>query len=135
MTRRIVIADDEVHIRRAAEFKLKRTFEVRCAEDGQEAWELLQVERPDVLVTDLQMPHMNGIELIQHVRNHDTLHDLPVILLTAKGFELSQDEVFERLKVFRLVAKPFSPRELSKLVQLAIDDYDESQTACTTSEV
>jgi CheY-like chemotaxis protein len=123
MSYRIVIADDEVHIRRAAEFKLKREFDVRSAEDGQEAWELILEERPDALVTDLQMPRMDGLELISRIRSHETLHDLPIILLTAKGFELSQDEVFERLKVFRLIAKPFSPRELCKLVQLAIDEH------------
>ena len=135
MTHRIVIADDEVHIRRAAEFKLKRKFDVRCAEDGQEAWELVQEERPDALVTDLQMPQMDGIELIELVRNHETLHDLPVILLTAKGFELSQDDVFDRLQVFALIAKPFSPRELCKLVQAAIDDYQQQQASFEPSQV
>ena len=135
MTYQIVIADDEVHIRRAAEFKLKREFEVRCAEDGQEAWELILETRPDALVTDLQMPRMDGIALIQHVRNHDTLHDLPIILLTAKGFELSRDEAFRRLKVFELVAKPFSPRELCKLVKSAVEEYHKPQPSLLTSQV
>ena len=132
MTYHVVIADDELHIRRAAEFKLKRNFEVACADDGQAAWELIQSRRPDVLVTDLQMPHMNGIQLIEAVRADEELFDLPVILLTAKGFELSKDEVLDRLKVFELVSKPFSPRELCKKVQMAIEDY-EIQCATTPS--
>ncbi len=123
MTQHILLVDDELHIRRAAEFKLKRQFNVACAEDGQEAWEMILEHRPDVLVTDLQMPRMNGIELIEHVRANEATADLPVILLTAKGFELQHDEVFLRLKVFQLVSKPFSPRELCKLVQMAIEDY------------
>ncbi|MDA1053041.1 MAG: response regulator [Planctomycetota bacterium] len=135
MTRRILVADDELHIRRAAEFKLKRTFEVVCAEDGQEAWEMIQADRPAVLVTDLQMPRMTGLELIEHVRANETTADLPVILLTAKGFELAHDEVFETLKVFQLVSKPFSPRELCKLVQMAIEDYESRQAALARPHV
>lgn len=127
MTYHVVVADDELHIRRAAEFKLKRVFDVACADDGQEAWELVQDRRPHVLVTDLQMPRMSGIELIEAIRAHETLNDLPIILLTAKGFELSQDEAFGRLKVFELVPKPFSPRELCKTVQMAIEDYQKQQ--------
>ncbi len=135
MTHRILIADDELHIRRAAEFKLKRVFDVYCVEDGQEAWEEIQECRPDVLVTDLQMPRMNGLELIEQVRSNEDTADLPVILLTAKGFELSQDVVFESLRVFQLVSKPFSPRELCKSVQMAIEDFESRQQVLAASEV
>ena len=124
MSHRILIADDELHIRRAAEFKLKRVFDVTCVDDGQEAWEEILESRPDVLVTDLQMPLMNGLELIERVRSNESTADLPVILLTAKGFELSRDEVFESLRVFELVSKPFSPRELCKSVQMAIEEFE-----------
>jgi CheY-like chemotaxis protein len=135
MSHRILLVDDELHIRRAAEFKLKREFEVSCAEDGQEAWEMIQQDCPDALVTDLQMPRMNGFELIQHVRATAATADLPVILLTAKGFELARDEVFNTLKVFRLLSKPFSPRELCKLVQMAIESHDSTQVALVKSQV
>ena len=135
MTHRIVLVDDELHIRRAAEFKLKREFEVSCAEDGQEAWEMILENRPDILVTDVQMPHMNGLELIEHVRGNETTADLPVILLTAKGFELAHDELVDTLNIFRLMSKPFSPRELCKLVHAAIEDYESRQAAFATSQV
>lgn len=135
MTHRILIADDELHIRRAAEFKLKRVFDVTCVDDGQEAWEEILENRPDVLVTDLQMPRMNGLELIEQVRSNAATADLPVILLTAKGFELSKDEVFESLRVFQLVSKPFSPRELCKSVQMAIEDYESRQLAYAEVQV
>ncbi|MCA9119012.1 MAG: response regulator [Planctomycetaceae bacterium] len=134
MSFRILLADDELHIRRAAEFKLKREYEVLCAEDGQEAWEMILEDRPDVLVTDLQMPRMTGIELIEHIRANEATADLPVILLTAKGFELAHDEVFETLNVFRLVSKPFSPRELCKLVQMSLEDYQSRQEVYASSQ-
>ncbi len=135
MSHRIVLADDELHIRRAAEFKLKRDFEVLCAEDGQEAWELIQEGRPDLLITDLQMPRMNGLELIELVRGNALTADLPVILLTAKGFELEHDQCFKTLKIVRLVSKPFSPRELCKLAQSTIEGYESRQPDFATQQV
>ncbi|MBC8356501.1 MAG: response regulator [Planctomycetes bacterium] len=135
MTHKILLVDDELHIRRAAEFKLKRQFDVSCAEDGQEAWEMILEERPDVLVTDLQMPRMDGLELIERVRANEKTADLPVLLLTAKGFELAHDAVFETFGVFQLVSKPFSPRELCKLVQMAIEDHESRQAAFEATQV
>ena len=135
MNYRVLLTDDELHILRAAEFKLKRHFEVTCASDGQEAWELLQHYRPDVLITDLQMPRMSGIDLIERIRADARLADLPVILLTAKGYELSTDDAFKRLKVFELVAKPFSPRELCKLVQMALEERAHCRAECAAAPV
>lgn len=135
MSHRILLVDDELHIRRAAEFKLKREFEVSCAEDGQEAWEMILENRPDVLVTDLQIPRLNGVELIERIRANENTADLPVILLTAKGFELARDEVFNTLKVFQLVSKPFSPRELCKLVQMAIESHANQRAAFAHPQV
>jgi len=120
MTATVLLVDDELHIRRAAEFKLKRVFDVICAADGQQAWELIQESRPDFVVTDLQMPRMDGIELIHKIRGSEATADLPVILLTAKGFELSREEAFDSLNIVELISKPFSPRELCKTVQAAL---------------
>lgn len=117
MKRRVLLCDDEIHILRAAEFKLLRTgFDVTCASDGQEAWERIQIEPPDMLVTDFQMPRMSGLELIRHVRSVETTKSMPVVLLTAKGLELSRDLVRE-LSLSALLDKPFSPRELARLLQ------------------
>lgn len=115
---RLILCDDEVHILRAAEFKLTRAgFRVECAGDGQEAWEAIVRERPDLLVTDYQMPRLNGLELIERVRNEPALADLPIIMLTAKGLELSQSDLAERWNVRAVLGKPFSPRELLRTVE------------------
>jgi two-component system, OmpR family, alkaline phosphatase synthesis response regulator PhoP len=114
----VLLCDDEVHILRAAEFKIARAgFDVRCASDGQEAWEAICRERPDMLITDFQMPRLNGLELIARVRGNPATCDLPVVVLTAKGFEVSPQELAERLGVLAVLAKPFSPRELLRLVE------------------
>lgn len=121
MTAKILLCDDEVHIVRAAEFKLARAgYEVRCAADGQAAWETINGERPDLLITDLQMPRLGGLELIERLRQQPETHDLPVIVLTAKGFELKPQELAEKWGVLAVVGKPFSPRELLRLVESAL---------------
>jgi len=123
MNKRILICDDEIHILRAAEFKLKKAgYEVCIANDGQEAWEALQRQTPDVLITDCQMPRMNGLELVQKVREELHLHDLPIFMLTAKGFELSHEALAQKWNVLAVLAKPFSPRELLEKVQAVLEE-------------
>jgi two-component system, OmpR family, alkaline phosphatase synthesis response regulator PhoP len=123
MSAKVLLCDDEIHILRAAEFKLARGgFDVRCASDGQEAWEEIERERPDILVTDFQMPRLNGLELIERLRGRPDTRELPVIVLTAKGFELSPHELAGKWGVLAVLAKPFSPRELLRLVEQATSE-------------
>ena len=118
MPKRILLCDDEIHILRAAEFKLKRAgYDVRIAADGQEAWEAIQLQKPDVLITDCQMPRLDGFGLVQRVRENPETEDLPVLMLTAKGYELSQEELTDKWNVAAVIAKPFSPRELLRSVE------------------
>lgn len=115
---KVLIADDEMHILRAAEFKLKRSgFEVTCVEDGQEAWEAIQNERPDILITDFHMPRMDGLELCRTIRSHSETANLPIIMLTAKGYDLSGDDGTSGLNIAAVLAKPFSPRGLVQCIQ------------------
>jgi DNA-binding response OmpR family regulator len=129
MVPRVLLVDDELHILRAAEFKLKRQgYEVMCASDGEEAWERMCEVRPDVVVTDCQMPRLNGIELLERMRSHADFADVPVLMVTAKGYELSR----ENLGVFDIVPKPFSPRELCRRVQEALNQATR-QGSCTST--
>lgn len=117
MSKRVLLCDDEIHILRAAEFKLKKAgYDVEIAHDGQEAWEAIQVRRPDMLVTDFQMPRLDGFGLVRRLREDPATADLPVLMLTAKGYELSHEELAANWKVLAVLAKPFSPRELLQYV-------------------
>jgi two-component system, OmpR family, alkaline phosphatase synthesis response regulator PhoP len=117
MNKHVLLCDDEIHILRAAEFKLKKAgYEVRIASDGQEACEAIQQHEPDILITDCQMPRMDGLGLVQKVREDPLTADLPIFMLTAKGFELSHDELAAKWNVMAVIAKPFSPRELLQRV-------------------
>jgi len=121
MSKRVLLCDDEIHILRAAEFKLKKAgYDVRIAGDGQEAWEAIEQQKPDILVTDCQMPRLDGFGLVQRVRENPDTESLPVLMLTAKGFELSHDELAEKWNVIAVIAKPFSPRELLQKVNTVL---------------
>jgi two-component system, OmpR family, alkaline phosphatase synthesis response regulator PhoP len=123
MSKRIFLCDDEIHILRAAEFKLKKAgYEVCTAGNGQAAWEAIQRQKPDVLITDCQMPHLDGLGLIRKVREDPDLADLPIFMLTAKGFELSYEELAAKWNVMAVIAKPFSPRELLQRVESVLQE-------------
>ncbi|GAH89748.1 unnamed protein product [marine sediment metagenome] len=116
MAFKILVADDEAPIANVVAMKLRNAgLEVIVAMDGLEAYELAIAERPDFMITDLQMPGMNGLELCARLAA-ELEGGIPTILLTAKGFELSAESVRE-LPVRRIVTKPFSPRELLAQVQ------------------
>src|SRR5688572_21486211 len=100
MQPRILLCDDEIHILRAAQFKLSRAgYDVRYALDGEEAWEILADWQPDLLITDCQMPRLDGLGLVKRIRENLRLHELPVLMLTGKGFELSSSHLAETLHI------------------------------------
>jgi two-component system, OmpR family, alkaline phosphatase synthesis response regulator PhoP len=121
MTKHILLCDDEIHIVRAAEFKLKRAgYDVQIANDGEAAWEIIERNAPDMLITDCQMPRLDGFGLVQRVRDNPATAAMPIFMLTAKGFELSHEELAQKWNVAAVIAKPFSPRELLQRVDAAL---------------
>ena len=118
MSHRIVICDDEPHIIRAVQMKLtKAGFAVETAPDGMAALEAIQREQPELLISDCQMPRMGGIELARRLRAEPATGNLPIILLTAKGYEFDQDQIQRDLWLSHVMLKPFSPRELLGIVR------------------
>ena len=84
----VLIVDDSATVRQMLRRTLLRArYHVATAEHGAEAWNLLQVAQFDLLVSDVDMPEMNGIELVEHVRANSRLSHMPIILLSYKGRE------------------------------------------------
>jgi two-component system alkaline phosphatase synthesis response regulator PhoP len=120
MGNKVLIADDEIHIIHVVAIKLRNNgYEVIAANNGAEAYDLICSEHPDIVVTDYQMPLMTGVELIERLRSNDATRNLPVILLTARSFAISQEQQ-ESLGVTACLSKPFSPKELLKSIQDAL---------------
>lgn len=134
MSKKILLCDDELHILRAAEFKFSRAgYQVICASNGEEAWSIIEREVPDILVTDCQMPLLNGLDLARRIKDHPATNHLPVIMLSAKGFELSAEQLREEYGIMKLLCKPFSPRELFGLVENILEGTAETCTAHAVS--
>ena len=121
MSKRIVIADDEAHILRVMSMKLtKGGYEVLTAVDGEEALELCASEKPDLLITDYQMPMMSGLELCKRLRSNEQTRNIPAIMLTARGFDIEPAEMIAA-GITGVLAKPFSPREVLAKVNDLLD--------------
>jgi two-component system phosphate regulon response regulator PhoB len=117
MANKVLVADDEIHIIHVVAIKLRNNgYEVIAANNGAEAYDLACREKPDIVVTDYQMPLMTGIELITKLRGDERTKEIPVILLTARSFAVTQEQQ-ESLGVASCLSKPFSPKELLKTIQ------------------
>lgn len=124
MNHRIIVCDDDLHITRAVSMKLRRAgFDVEVCRDGRYGLEASERKRPDLVITDYQMPRLDGFGLIAGLRELPGLDEVPVILLTAKGYELDHEQIKAEFRVTEVLVKPFSPRELLSLVNsiLAIE--------------
>ena len=121
MSDHVLLCDDEPYILRAAEFKLRRAgLDIVTACDGEDGWQSIRRKMPSVVVTDLQMPRLDGLGLVARIRENEFTRELPVILLTAKGFELPHDQIREQWQLSAIMVKPFSPRELVSTVEQLI---------------
>jgi two-component system alkaline phosphatase synthesis response regulator PhoP len=115
--RKVLVADDEIHIVHVVAIKLRNNgFEVISAANGAEAFELACEEKPDIIVTDFQMPVMTGLQLVEKLRRSEATKDIPVIMLTARGFAV-EDGQKEDLQISELLSKPFSPKELLRSIE------------------
>lgn len=114
--KKVLVADDEIHIVQVVAMKLRNNgFDVITADNGTDAYRLCCEEKPDVIVTDHQMPGMTGVELVEKIRNTKGIENIPVIVLTARGFSIEQQ--YEKLSIVEYMNKPFSPKELLNRVE------------------
>lgn len=121
---KILVVDDEERIRRLLRMYLEReNFEIIEAENGREALDLALENDYDVIILDLMMPEMDGIEVCQELRKEKTT---PVIMLTAKGEESNRVQGFE-VGADDYIVKPFSPREVILRVKAILRRVTESR--------
>jgi len=115
--KKVLVVDDEIHIVHVVTIKLRNNgYDVVSASDGAEAYELACSEKPDIVVTDYQMPVMSGLELIEKLRATPQTADVPVIMLTARSFAVEEQQK-QQLKISKCLSKPFSPKELLRDIE------------------
>lgn len=109
---RILILDDESHITCVLHFKLRQAgAEVFSGCNGLEGLALAAEHHPDIVISDFQMPEMDGVEFCKTLAADDATRNLPVILLTARGHRISPADLADT-SVRALLPKPFSIRDL-----------------------
>lgn len=108
----ILVVDDEELIQELIKFNLeKEGYQVITAYDGSEVLGLVEEKRPDLVVLDIMLPAVNGLEVCKQLRLKPEFCDLPIIMLTAKGEEIDKVLGLE-IGADDYITKPFSPREL-----------------------
>ena len=118
MEPKILIVDDQAHIRLLLEQTLEDLeddgVELLIASDGEEALEVIRAERPSLVFLDVMMPKMNGFDVCHNVKHELGLHDVYIVMLTAKGQELDRQRGHE-VGADTYVTKPFDPDDLLEM--------------------
>ncbi len=116
--KKVLVAEDNVVLGDVIRFNLNRSgFTVTLARNGKEALRLASSQRFDILVTDYEMPGLDGEELCSRVRNELNLSEMRIVMCSAKGLELDREELKSRLCLEAILFKPFSIRELTTLLE------------------
>ena len=127
MRRRVLVVDDDTNLCLALRYRFEREkYDVEVATNGWEALEKIRAEPPDVIILDLAMPHMNGLELLNRLRDDPHLLSVPVIILTAVGLDLYRGGR-ERPEVTDLIMKPFTTKRLVSAVRKALEDSNQGE--------
>jgi chemosensory pili system protein ChpA (sensor histidine kinase/response regulator) len=112
----VLVVDDSLTVRRVTQRLLTREgFRVILAKDGIEALERLAEERPHVVLSDIEMPRMDGFDLARNIRGDARLSDLPIIMITSRIAQKHRDYAAE-LGVDHYLGKPYSEEDLLALI-------------------
>lgn len=126
---RVVLADDEHPIRLILSAKLREVgFDVVECRDGDEAYEAIAAEQPDILVTDFQMPLMSGLELATRLRSEPATCRLPILMLTARGHAIHESDL-AKTNIRAVLPKPFSAKLVIERVASILSDSSSAQAA------
>jgi chemosensory pili system protein ChpA (sensor histidine kinase/response regulator) len=117
----VLVVDDSITVRRVTQRLLKREgYRVALAIDGLQALERLQEEIPAVVLSDIEMPRMDGFDLARNIRGDERLRALPIIMITSRIAEKHREHARE-LGVDHYLGKPYSEDELMALVRSYCD--------------
>jgi CheY-like chemotaxis protein len=115
--KKILVVDDEAHIRRVIEIKLKkRGYQVITAKNGQEGFDIVQTQQPDVVISDINMPVMDGKTLCEKTNELKKERPFLTIMVTARILPEDREWV-DRMQDTLFLEKPFSPAEIMEHVE------------------
>jgi two-component system, chemotaxis family, chemotaxis protein CheY len=113
---KILIVEDTLDTRELLHYYFTNAgYSVSTAVDGQEGLYMVKTEKPDLIITDVSMPNMNGTEMIRHIRSDGEIAHIPILVFTAVSS--STEEELSRAGANRVFHKPFDFNELQKIVR------------------
>ncbi|MEX0771181.1 MAG: response regulator [Balneolaceae bacterium] len=123
----ILVVDDEQDILDLIEYNLRiEGFEVLKAENGQEGIQLVKDHKPDLILLDIMMPEMDGLEVCDRLRKDETVSRIPIIFLTARDDEKTEVEGLN-LGADDYITKPISTRKLLSRIKAVLRRYEEPE--------
>lgn len=118
---RIIVCDDEPHIVEGLRFLLRSPDrEIVVTYSGEDALKRLDEQRPELLIIDIMMPGMSGLDVVSTLRADPETKDLPIIIITAKG-QARDATMAQEIWNAMVVAKPFQPQELRQMVTSTLE--------------
>lgn len=124
---KILVVDDEKNILELVRFNLEREgYQVLTSLDGKSALELASTEIPDLILLDIMLPGMDGLEVCRELRQNPVTRDIPIVMLSAKADELDRVLGLE-MGADDYITKPFSPRELVARVKARLRRAPQSE--------
>ena len=120
--KKILVVDDTKHLARGLSEVLEfEGFEARFAFDGLQAIAVMKTFVPDLVITDLRMPKMDGFQLIAAIRNDETLKRIPIIVITASVGPENRSKILDA-GANLLVVKPFDEEKLIDIIKTLLDE-------------
>lgn len=116
----LLVLEDSPMFVSVLRFILRDLYDVDAAPDGDHGWELLRSRPYDLLLTDCQMPKMDGLTLCKLIRSRGEFCRLPIIVVTAKAFEFDVGALEHALEPCHVIMKPFNPKRLLAAIEQAL---------------
>ena len=117
----ILIVDDEPNVRQLLRTILSSNFNVVEAEDGKQAIEIANSQKPDVILMDMMMPKMDGLTACHLIKNNPATKMIPVIMVSAIGFELNI-KLSKQMGAAGYITKPFSSQDLINAIDKVLEN-------------
>lgn len=131
----ILVVDDEQDLLDLIEYNLRKEgFEVLQAENGEEGIKIAREHRPDLILMDIMMPRMDGLQAVEILRNDESLRNMPIIFLTARGDEKTEVEGLD-IGGDDYITKPISTTKLISRIKAVLRRFEDVENTETRLEI
>ena len=121
---KVLVVDDEPSVRQLLRKILSKNYAVLEAQNGEEAVNMAQSQKPDVILMDMMMPKMDGLTACLAIKTNQITRGIPVVMLTAIDYELNKKLSKDVMGADGYITKPFSPQALLKTIRQLLPKHE-----------